>query len=188
MSRGRLVVVSGPSGVGKTTLCRRLESRGTGRCAVTCTTRAKREGERQGVDYHFLSEGEFQQGILRGDFIEHASVHGCSYGIRRSTVEEALARGVTLLLNIDVQGAATVRSLFPDCLTIFVDAPDALLAARLAARGKDSPEVAARRLAEARAERARKIEFDHAVTNDELEACVSELEKLVVSTRKEHHV
>ncbi|MGE4158271.1 MAG: guanylate kinase [Planctomycetota bacterium] len=188
MKKGRLVVISGPSGVGKTTLCRSLASRGIGRCAITCTTRAMRQGERDGVDYHFLSPGQFAEALSHGDFIEHATVHGQSYGIRRSTVDEALGRGETLLLNIDVQGASTVRKLFPDALTIFVDAPDQALSTRLNARAKDSPGTVQKRLEEAHRERGRKTEFDHAVTNDDLAACVGELEKLVISTRKEHHV
>jgi guanylate kinase len=187
-SRGLLVVLSGPSGVGKTSVAERLlRSPGFAR-AVTATTRAPRTGEVDGVDYRFLDEPTFRAALARGEFLEHADVHGRLYGTPKRSVESILERGLTCLLVIDVQGAATLRASLPragiDALHVFVAPPsDAELERRLRARGTDAPAEIARRLAAARGEMARSGEFDTVVINDDLDRAVGEIARLVQARR-----
>jgi guanylate kinase len=181
---GLLVVVSGPSGVGKTSVAERLLAQpGFGR-AVTATTRAPRPGERDGVAYRFLDEAAFRAGIARGDFLEHAEVHGKLYGTPRASVDAVLAKGLACLLVIDVQGAATLRASSVPALYVFVAPPsDAELERRLRGRGTDSQEAIARRLATARAELSRRGEYDTVVINDDLDRAVGEISRLVQGRR-----
>jgi guanylate kinase len=174
--RGRLVVVSGPSGVGKTALVDRLLEDPRFARAVTATTRPPRGAERDGVDYVFLSAEEFRRRVGAGWFLEHAEVYGRSYGTPRDAVDDACLAGRHCLLNIDVQGAATLRRLGVDALFVFV-APPSLeeLERRIRRRGQDGPEVAARRLAAAAGELERQGEFDLVVVNDDLEATARRL-------------
>src|SRR5215207_5987656 len=149
---GVLLVVSGPSGSGKTTLCRQLADLGDAIYSVSCTTRAARSGEVHGKDYFFFSEPEFREQIARGEFFEHAEVHGNFYGTLKSFVKENLERGVDVVMDIDVQGAAQVRScddaLVQRCLTdVFILPPSVeALKERLANRGTESAEKLALRL------------------------------------------
>jgi guanylate kinase len=169
-ARGRLVVVSGPSGVGKTALIERLlRDRRFGR-AVTATTRAPRGAERDGVDYLFLERPEFERRLARGWFLEHADVYGRLYGTPRDALEAIRCEGRHCLLNVDVQGAATLRRLGTDALFVFV-APPGLeeLERRIRARGEDFPDTLSRRLAAARAEIERRAEFDLVLVNEDLE-------------------
>ena len=144
---GILLVVSGPSGSGKTTLCRRLADAGEARYSISCTTREPREGEVNGRDYHFLSRDEFQERIERGEFLEHAEVHGNYYGSLISEVLEHIQAGTDVVMDIDVQGAALVRAC-PDpsiqraMVDLFVMPPSGdELRSRLSGRGTDSDEV-----------------------------------------------
>ena len=153
MSRtGILFLVSGPSGSGKSTLCRRLAKEGEAEFSVSCTTREPRPGEEHGRDYFFLGEEEFAARIAAGDFLEHALVHGNHYGTLRSEVIGRLSSGTDVVMDIDVQGAAQVRSCDDESIHIalvdlFVMPPDEdELAARLNGRGTDSPEVIELRL------------------------------------------
>jgi guanylate kinase len=167
-----LAVISGPSGAGKTTLCHNLlaADRGLVR-AVTCTTRAPRVGERDGVDYHFLTPEAFQRGVASGDFLEHATVHGQSYGTWKWEVLHRLRAGQDVLLLVDVQGAAAIRRaarsdplLGRALVTVFLTPPTIEeLERRLRGRNSDSPAVMRRRLAVAQAEMEEAKKFDHLV-------------------------
>ncbi|MFO7897529.1 MAG: guanylate kinase, partial [Planctomycetota bacterium] len=143
----RIVVISGPSGSGKTTVCRRLLADPNVVMSVSATTRPPRPGERDGVDYYFLSRAEFQRWADEGRFVEHAEYNGELYGTPRAQLEEKLAEGRTVLLEIDVQGAKQLRDTFPDATYIFLDAPDRDEAMqRLARRNTETPEQVRRRL------------------------------------------
>lgn len=189
-SRGKLYVVSAASGSGKSTIVEALLARLGGRAGrvVTCTTRAPRGAERDGVDYHFLTLEEFERRVGAGDFLEHASVHGRRYGTSRSSVEADLDRGLDLFLVIDVQGAAAVRERMPEARSVFVFPPSyASLEERLRRRNEieghaDEGDLATR-LATARAEVRRYTEFTYVLVNDELERAVDELESIVVAER-----
>ncbi len=152
---GILLVVSGPSGIGKTTLCHRLAREGEVRYSISCTTRPPRPGEIDGRDYHFLDEESFRGRLAAGDFLEHATVHGNLYGTLRSEVISHLAGGIDVVMDLDVQGADQVRSCpDPEIRRAFVDLflmpeSERELLARLQSRGTDSPEVIALRMTNA---------------------------------------
>lgn len=167
-----LVVISAPSGAGKTTVCERtLSARPQMARAITCTTRSPREGERDGVDYYFLDAGDFLLRVQAGNFLEHATVHGYSYGTLKSEVLAKLRSGRDVLLNVDVQGAAAVRAqaekdpeLKRALVTVFLaPASIAVLEERRRRRGKDSPEVIQKRLAGARHELTQWRNFDYII-------------------------
>ncbi len=172
--RGRLVVISGPSGVGKTTLCDEVGKRRQVARVVTCTTRAPREDETDGLDYVFLDPAEFETRAASGGFLEHANVYGNRYGTPRDQVEAGIARGDLVLLNIDVQGARQIReSGIPELTTVFIEPPDLeVLEARLRGRSTDSADAVSRRLGIARDELAEKDGYDHVVVNDEIDKAV----------------
>ena len=179
--RGRLIVISGPSGVGKTSLCEALLKRSSCRRVITCTTRPPREGEQDGQDYFFFDRNSFEEGLRAGRFLEHAEVYGNLYGTPRDQVEEGIENGHELLLNIDVQGARQVRdSGIPELMTIFIDAPSGEeLERRLISRASDSDEVISRRLEVARAEREEKSSYDHVVVNGDFDEAALELATIV---------
>jgi guanylate kinase len=181
---GRLVVLSGASGSGKSTLVERLlEKVGPGvRRSISATTRAPRPGEVDGRDYYFVAPEEFER--LRGDLLESALVHGAHYGTPAEPVRRALARGVCVVLVIDVQGGLQVREKVPNALLIFVKTPTyEVLESRLRARGTDDEETIARRLTNARREIEIATSYDIHLVNDDLETCVDEL----ASTLLLHH-
>jgi guanylate kinase len=165
-----LVVISAPSGGGKTTLCNQaLAARPDLTRAVTCTTRAPRDGERDGIDYHFLDAASFLKRVQAGNFLEHATVHGNSYGTLKSEVLGKLRQGRDVLLNVDVQGAASIRTraeedqeLSQSLVSVFLTPPSlAVLEERLRRRGTDSEAVITKRLAVARQEIAQWKHFDY---------------------------
>jgi guanylate kinase len=172
MSAPVLLLISAPSGGGKTTVCQQLLASvpGLGR-AITCTTRPPRPGERDGVDYHFLTFEAFERQRAEGAFLEAAQVYGHRYGTLKREVGERLRQAQDVLLNVDVQGAASIRALARTdaelgaaLVTVFLTpASVEVLAERLARRGQDAPEVVARRLAEARQEIAAWKQFDYLV-------------------------
>ncbi len=174
MSQGLLVVMSGPSGVGKTTIAHRVQTALNGVFSVSATTRTAGPGEVDGQDYHFVSPEAFDDMRVAGKFLEYAQVFGKDgYGTPRAPVERQLAQGRVVLLDIDVQGAAQVREAMPDACMLFVVPPDEdTLGQRLADRGRDTPEAIKRRLAEARREleaaRAPGL-YDRFIVNDDLE-------------------
>lgn len=182
--RGLLLVLSGPSGVGKTTIARRLlESIPCAEFSVSATTRPRTPAERDGVDYHFLSDAEFARRVERGDFLEHAEYAGFRYGTLRDQVENALAAGRTILLDIDVQGARQIRDARPDALLIFILPPgEAELLDRLRARRREDEAAIQRRFAQAQREIAAAKEpglYDALVINDDLGRAVTETLDLV---------
>ena len=170
-------MVTGPSGVGKGTLIKALLERVPGlQLAVSATTRKPRPGEVNGVDYHFLSQQDFDRRVEAGEFVEHAVYAGNSYGTLLSELQRP-ARGI--VLEIDVQGARQVSGTLPQATRIFIEPPSFEdLESRLAGRGSDSGEQIERRLAAARDELAAAPEFDHRVCNDELQRALQELTEL----------
>jgi guanylate kinase len=173
-------VITGPSGVGKGTLIRALLDRFPDLVlSVSATTRAPRPGEEDGVDYHFLSQEEFERRLEAGEFLEHAEYAGNRYGTLRSEIERANG---PLVLEIEVQGARQVREALPEAKQVFIAPPNEdALRVRLATRGTDSPEQVERRLETARRELEARREFEHVVVNDRLERAVEELGDLVAT-------
>ena len=180
-----LVVLSGPSGVGKDTLLRRLEQvcPGIERC-VTYTTREPRPGEVPGVDYNFVSVREFQKMIDEGDFLEYARVHTDLYGSPLSSVKHIRENGLDAVLKIDVQGGLTVSQKAPDAVMIFVAPPSMEeLERRLRARYTDSEAAITKRLQDAQREIEHIPMYDYLVVNDEVEATVDRLRCIIVAER-----
>jgi guanylate kinase len=178
---GHLVVLSGPSGVGKGTLIECLQRmRQDLAFSVSCTTRQPREGERHGVHYFFLTEDEFQQRLDEGDFLEHAGYADHAYGTSRSQVESLLAAGKTVLLDIEVQGAMQVRALRPDATLIYLLPPSYQeLRQRLYGRNTEPGDVVEKRLARAREERDMIPQYEYIVVNDQVERAAQELNSIL---------
>jgi guanylate kinase len=177
----RVFVITGPSGVGKGTLIRGLMERMNGlELSVSATTRAPRPGEIDGVDYHFLSREEFDRRVARGDFVEHADYAGRSYGTLRTELEERVAAGVPVVLEIEVQGARQVRATMPEAVQVFIAPPSPeALRTRLIGRGTDDAEEVERRLKVAEQELAAQPEFGHVVVNDRLDDALNQLTAIV---------
>ncbi len=176
--------MTGPSGVGKGTLIRTLRERVPGlELSVSATTRAPRPGEEDGVDYHFLSQDEFERRLQAGEFIEHAEYAGNRYGTLRSEIDSARESGArALVLEIEVQGARQVRETLPKAVQVFIAPPsDDALRTRLVGRGADEPDQIERRLAVAADELAARDEFEHVIVNDRLEEAVEELVTLTAT-------
>jgi guanylate kinase len=182
---GKLVVISGPSGVGKTTLLRRLLADLPQLIpSVSATTRPPRAGERDGVDYHFPPLDEFERRRARGEFLECCRVYGRQhwYGTLVEEVAPRLAAGKWVVLEIDVEGTISILERFPDAITIFVEPshPDQLLQ-RLMGRGTESPEAMARRLEVARKELHEAHRYRHRVVNDDVDAALAEIERILAA-------
>ena len=171
LDRGVLFVVSGPSGVGKSTLLRRcLASYPDLSFSVSATTRDPREGEKDGVDYHFVTRERFDILVAEDAFIEHATVYDRSYGTLRSTTDEAMAAGRSLILDIDVQGAAQVRARMQEAVHIMILPPSLeVLEQRLRARGTDSEGIIMRRMDQVAQQLLACDQFDYLVVNDDLD-------------------
>lgn len=163
-----LVIVSGPSGVGKDATLKRMQARGAPfHFLVTTTTRPRRPTEIEGVDYHFVTSQEFQARLLRGDFLEYANVYGNWYGNARSDIERALAQGVDVVMRIDVQGAATIRARVEGAIFIFLTASMQELELRLRARKTETEETLQRRLNTAAQEMQERVYFDYCLNNQD---------------------
>jgi guanylate kinase len=189
--RGRLFVIAAPSGAGKTSLVRALMEREPAlRFSISYTTRPQRPTEQHGRDYFFVGRDEFERMVAAGEFLEHARVFDNCYGTARRQVEQALAAGQDLILEIDWQGAAQVRAALPECVSVFILPPSRPeLERRLRGRGTDAEEVIQRRLRDAASDMAHWREFDHVVVNDRFDQALAELQDVVAgrgqATRKD---
>lgn len=183
--KGMIVVVSSPSGTGRTTIIERvLREDSRLRYSTSVTTRPQRPGEKEGKDYFFVSEKEFKQRIERGEFVEWAEVHGFMYATPRAPLVETVQQGGVIILDIDIQGAMQVKEKFPHCVTIFV-APPSLesLEQRLRNRGTDSEELIKRKLQDALREMAKIPEYDYLIVNEDLDTAVRQLEAILEAER-----
>lgn len=191
---GNLFIVSAPSGAGKSSLVKALLEQDAGiRLSVSSTTRAPRPGEVDGVHYHFINREVFQERLGRGEFLESAEVYGNFYGTSQRWIEEEMAAGRDILLEIDWQGASQVRKLIPAALSIFILPPSlAELQRRLDGRGTDDAEIIARRMAAAREDISHALEFDYLVINDQFVDALADLlaiaraQRLMIGRQAEH--
>lgn len=187
MARGVFFLVAGPAGVGKSTLLKRLVAEEQGLVkAISVTTRPPREGEVDGVAYHFWDEARFKAEMSRGEFLEHAVVHGHHYGTPARSVEEQLAAGLDVVKDIDVQGVERIRKLdayqYPRTVAVFVTPPSREeLIQRLRGRGSEDAQSFATRLRTAEAELARVGEYEYVVVNDSVDAAVAKLKAIRIA-------
>jgi len=183
--KGFALVLSGPSGVGKSSVCQHLmASRDDVVFSVSATTRPRREGEVHGREYWFYDEAEFRRRVAAGEFVEHAEVHGRLYGTPRAPLERELAAGSIVLLDVDIQGGRSLRRAFPDGVFVFVYPPSlAALEERLRARASDSEDVIETRLAKAPEEMSAFVEYDYLVVNNELEQASRQVAAIVEAER-----
>ena len=182
---GNLFIVSAPSGAGKTSLVQALLNINPQiALSISYTTRKARAGEHDGKDYHFVNREEFLAMSSRGEFLESAEVYGNLYGTSQTWISNEIDKGRDILLEIDWQGAAQVRRLFPECISIFILPPSRTeLEKRLKGRGKDNDEVIAKRMAAVREDVTHVSEFDYAIVNDNLDEALRELNGVVLATR-----
>lgn len=190
---GMILIVSGPSGSGKSTLCKKVFEEFDGiEFSVSCTTRPPRSGEQDGVDYYFQTQEQFEKHIRNNDFIEYANVHGNYYGTLKSEILDRIEQGIDVLLDIDVQGALSIKKLSAEnplaarCMeSVFVAPPDyAKLEKRLRGRGTDSEEVITRRLANSKKEMSFWREYKYVIVNDELTAAQNALSNIIHALRQ----
>jgi guanylate kinase len=184
--RGTLIVVSAPSGAGKSSLVERAMKRmGRLRYSISYTTRQLRGSERDGTDYIFVDETTFMEMRERGEFIESACVHGYYYGTHRATIEQMLAEGNDVIMDIDVQGAAQMRDRMPEAVTVFIMPPSKkVLEARLRRRNLNAPDDLAKRLANAAAEVQLYERFDYVIINDDRDRAFGALKAIIVAERR----
>ena len=182
---GNLFVISAPSGAGKTSLVQALLNINPQiDMSVSYTTRDPRPGEHDGKDYHFVSRETFLAMAKRGEFLESAEVYGNLYGTSQTWINHENSRGKDILLEIDWQGAAQIRGLFPECISVFILPPSLkALEERLKKRGKDNDAVIARRMAAVRQDVAHVAEFDYVIINDNLNEALRELNAVVLSAK-----
>ncbi|HEX3031760.1 MAG TPA: guanylate kinase, partial [Bacillota bacterium] len=180
-SRGLLLVISGPSGVGKGTVCGALISRNPGiHYSVSATTRPMRPGDEEGKQYFFKTREEFERMIQEDQLLEYANVHGNFYGTPRAAVCEARDRGEDIILEIDPQGALQIKEKFPDGVFIFISPPSLEeLRHRLVHRGTESPEVVETRMTNAQGELEQADKYDYIVLNDNIPTAVARLEEII---------
>ncbi len=181
MPGSRLFIISSVAGGGKSTLINLLlEKHSDAFFSVSCTTRAPRPGDIPGKTYHFLTVPDFKEKIQNSEFFEYAEVHGNFYGTPKEPILRALHENRVVLLDIDVQGAASVKKLRPDSMSIFIQPPSLeVWKSRLRNRGTDSPETVERRIRNGMKELSKAPEFDHLILNNELDVALAELESIV---------
>lgn len=183
--RGTVIVISAPSGAGKSTIIRRLkEELDNIVFSVSYTTRPKRQGEINGVDYYFVSEDVFKRMVERGEFLEYAKVYGHYYGTPLKQVLDAIEAGKDVILDLDHQGARAVRNALPDAVLVFIFPPSIeALRERLKQRKTDSEEVIETRLRNAMMEIEASTEYDYWVLNDDIEKALNEVKAIVIAER-----
>jgi guanylate kinase len=182
-TRGRLIVISAPSGAGKTSIARSILERMAGfRFSVSATTRPRRETETDGVDYFFLTKEEFLRRVQGGAFAEWEEIYGNYYGTLRSEIDRALATGERILFDIDVKGGLSIKRLYPEALLIFVEPPSIeVLYERLRNRGTESEATLKQRMERVPMELALGAGFDHRIVNDVLERAIAEVQGIVAN-------
>jgi len=180
--RTQLLALSAPSGAGKTTIARALTKRYKDfTISVSATTRPKRPSEKEGRDYHFLTMAEFKKNIRLKNFLEYEEVHGDLYGTMKSTVKDLLDKGHVVIFDIDVNGALSIKRLYPEAVLVFIKPPSLEeLRKRLKNRKSESEEAIARRLKRIDFEYAQAEKFDYTIVNDHLEHAVQQIEKLIL--------
>lgn len=185
MFSGTLFIVSAPSGAGKTSLLQALMTRVSGlELSISHTTRAPRPGEKDGVDYHYVTPEQFDKLVAEGAFLEHATVFDNQYGSARALVEERLRAGTDVVMDMDWQGARQVREAVDDAVSVFILPPSlSELQNRLTSRGQDSEAVIQRRMREAQAQISHYNEYDYIVINDQFDTAADELEWIVRASR-----
>ena len=177
----KLFVISGSSGVGKGTVIKAfLEKHTEFKLSVSCTTRGKREGEKDGVNYFFLSPSEFDECVKNNEFLEWAEFSGNRYGTKKSFVEKSINNGENIILEIDTKGALNVKRIMPEAVLIFIAPPSLeVLEARLRGRGTETEDAIQKRLASIKLEIENSKKFDYTIVNDTVENAVSGLEKII---------
>ncbi len=188
MRKGKLFVITAPSGAGKTSLIEAVMREDPSlKISVSYTTRPPRPGEKNGVDYHFVDDATFLAMQDRGEFLESAEVHGYRYGTSKKVILDAVKRGEDLILEIDWQGAQQVRELYPDCVGIFILPPSIEeLERRMRARGQDADAVIRRRVENAREELLHAGEFQYAIINKDFDTARRQLAEIMRTERKNH--
>ena len=189
MNKGKLFVITAPSGAGKTSLIEALMRDDPSlKLSISYTTRAPRPGEKNAVDYHFVDDKTFLAMRERGEFLESAEVHGYRYGTSKKVITEALARGEDLILEIDWQGARQVRAIYPQAVGIFILPPSVEeLERRMRSRGQDAEEVIRRRVEAAREELTHAGEFKYAIINKHFDTAKQELAEIIRKERANPH-
>ncbi len=183
--KGKFIVVSGPSGVGKGTICNKLINELNAWYSVSTTTRAPREGEIDGVNYYFVSKEEFEKRIANGEFLEYNYYNDNYYGTSKKTVLEKMEEGVNVFSEIDVNGAHNIKKLFPDALLIYIAPPSMEeLKKRLIGRGTESMEKIESRLKIAEKEMQEIDFYDYVVVNDDLEKATNEVREIILNDTK----
>jgi guanylate kinase len=182
---GTIVVIAAPSGSGKTSIARAILSRNSSlRFSVSATTRPRRDAEREGKDYYFLTKDEFRKRVDAGEFVEWEEIYGNYYGTLQCEVDGSLQHGMNILFDVDVKGALSIKKKYPQALLIFISPPSLeVLEERLRARRTEDPQMLARRLERVPMEMAQATKFDRVVVNDSLERAIAEVQEIV-----EHHI